>query len=210
MVNKRSLDWSYLGENMLIPMATLGIAIALLVFGDWYQSVHEDRYAQYSVSQKNIHNDYDALIARKRTLERYHQRYDQFRTTGFVGREDRLDWVETIRTTATDLALPYVTYSIEPQAPVIPPRTATQVDADVQVRASKVELDIGLVHELDLLRFFNQLQTEAPGLMKVDECSMMRQNSSEESRANEANIVAICKLLVFSVVTSDIPVSETG
>ena len=207
-MSKRSLDWRFLGDTMLLPGVTLAVSVLVLAVSFWFHGTHEGQYSEYSINQRNMNDDYDALILRKRILESYHQRYDQFQKTGFVGRENRLDWVETIRTAAADLDLPHVTYSLEPQVEVVPPVSSPHTNEMLQVRASSVQVDIGLVHELDLLRFFDHLRSEAPGLMKVDECSMRRQNGGDPRLTGEANIVANCKLMVFSVVTSDILETE--
>ena len=178
----------------------------MLALSIWFHGVHENQFAQYSINQRNMHNNYDALIVRKRILEQYHQRYHQFHNSGFVGRENRLDWVETIRTTADELNLPHVSYTLDPQVPVAPPVTSGRASSNIKIHASSVELDIGLLHELDLLRFFRKLQNGAPGLMKVDKCSMLRQEDAGRTGTNDARIIATCKLSVFSVVTSDIPI----
>ena len=103
MVNKHRVDWRYLGENMLVPAVTLVLMTVALGASQWFQWFHEDHYARYTVDQQNMHDNYDALIVRRRILESYHQRYDELQATGFIGREKRLDWVETIRSAAAAL-----------------------------------------------------------------------------------------------------------
>lgn len=207
-MNKRSLDWRYLGKDMLLPVCTLGGALVVLALTVWFHGVHENQYAQYSTNQRHMHSNYDALVVRKRILDKYHQRYHDFHKSGFVGRESRLDWVESIRAAADDLNLPNVTYTLDPQVPVAPPVTSARASSNMQIHASSIKLDIGLLHELDLLRFFDKFQNGAPGIMKVDECAMMRQGGAG-AETKEARITATCKLSVFSVVTSDISASGT-
>ncbi len=196
-------DWNYLLDDMLIPAISVVCAALVLVASWWFHDREEAIFDIYSSNQNAIHEDYDALVYRRRLIDRYHRRYKEFQQTGFVGMERRLDWIETIRTVATGLDLPSVNYSLEPQRAVAKPVESAS-DADIQIRLSRLELELGLVHELDLLRFFRRLQAEAPGLMKVDQCSLVRVAASDQALKAEANITANCSLQVFSVITSDI------
>lgn len=180
------------------------VAIVLAGTSAWYYGKQESLYEIYSSNQEAIHEDYDALIYRRRLIEQYYNRYREFQELGFVGRESRLDWIETIRLAAKGLDLPNVSYSLEPQLEVIKPVETASPDAEIQIYLSKLELEIGLVHELDLLRFFQRLESEAPGIMKVDQCDIARQQGSEQKLVAETNLVASCSLMMFSVVTSDI------
>ena len=197
------VDWGYVRRHTLRPAASAIVALAVLgacwVFQDRQRSLHTD----YSVNQLSIHKEYDALIYGRRLIERYHRRYGEFRAAGFVGLERRVDWVETIRVAATGLNLPSVSYSIEPQVPAIVPVNSGQNGADVQTKLSRLRMNLGLVHEGDLLRFFTRLDSEAPGLMKVDRCSLVRQSNAQQELTAGTNLIADCSLTMFSVITSD-------
>ena len=99
------IDWRYLGKDTLLPLVTTAAAITVLVLSAWYVSTQESDYARISVDQNAMNADYDALIFRKRLVDRYHRRYERFRNHGFIGEESRLDWIETLRLTAAELAL---------------------------------------------------------------------------------------------------------
>jgi len=205
-------DWDFLRANTLVP--GLSFLIALLIFGAsfWYNGQQEKAYVVYSTNHAVIHEDYDALIYRRRLMDRYHRRYQELQESGFVGHESRLDWIETIRSTVQTLDLPNVTYSLQPQRTVLQPVDSASGTAEVQVFLSTLDLELGLVHELDLLRFFRTLEEEAPGLMKVDACNLVRQLGPAEQLVAETNIVASCSISMFSVITSDISfaAADTG
>lgn len=199
-----SVDWDYLREDMLIPVITAVVMLALLFAAHWFHGREQALHAEYVVDQENVHRDYDELIYRRDLVDRYYRRYDGFRKLGFVGREDRLDWVEAIRGVADRLELPHVAYVVEPQLNVAPPVTSLQGSADIRIHGSKLELVLGLLHEGDLLRFFSALQAQAPGLMKVDRCNISRQSGEGELHTDQANLIATCKLTIFSLITSDV------
>ncbi|MGI9262260.1 MAG: hypothetical protein ACR2QR_09515 [Woeseiaceae bacterium] len=200
-------DWAYLFRYSMRPGISLAVAVVLASVSFWFYGKQASLYDVYSSNQEAIHEDYDALVYRRRLVEQYYNRYREFQDLGFVGRESRLDWIETIRLAAEGLDLPNVSYSLEPQLEVIRPVETASPDAEIQIYLSKLELELGLVHELDLLRFFARLEQEAPGLMKVDQCSIARQQGSELKLVAETNLMARCSLMMFSVVTSDIVVA---
>jgi len=203
-MNRFDFDWRYVFRHTTLPLMTAIASVVVLVAGIWLHEQQLGRYSQFSDNRSAVHEDYDALIYRRRLIDRYHRRYQRFHDLGFVGRESRLDWVETLRTTTSELTLPRVAYAIEPQLRVVAPVRSIANETDDQIHVSRLELDIGLVHELDLLRFFDELQNNAPGLIKVDRCNLTWQVDDTESISAEANILASCSILIFSVITSDV------
>jgi len=198
------LDWSYLLKDTLWPSVTAAVAIAVLTTSHWFVNVQQERYSQFSNNQSAMNEDYDALLYRKRLVNRYYRRYEYFQMQGFVGSESRLEWIESIRIIANELGLPHVNYSLQPQREVIAPVGQIGGDSDISISQSTFEFEIGLLHELDLLRFVNRLQAKSPGLIKVDRCSLTRQSAAAEISSTDANIVANCSIVMFSVITADV------
>lgn len=203
-MKQADIDWRYLGRDLLVPLATAGVALIVMLLSGWFASAYEDSYARISVDQDLMNADYDALVVRKRLVDRYHRRYERFREQGFIGEESRLDWIEVLRESAEDLRLPSLNYSIEPRLTVVPPVPSTSADSNVQIYVSSLELEVGLIHELDFLRLFDELQTAARGLIKVDRCNLQRRSEREALLPTDPNIVANCSLDVFSIVTADV------
>ena len=203
-MSRFNFDSRYLLRHTLLPVATAVAAIILLVTSIWFHSKQEKRLEQVSANQAAVHRDYEALVYRRRLVERYHRRYEAFRELGFIGIESRLDWVETLRRTSIELTLPHVSYAIEPQLQVVAPVESIMAGQDIQIHLSRLSLEAGLVHELDLLRFVDELQRNAPGLIKIDGCDMTWQGERTEALSVRANILAKCSVLIFSVVTSDV------
>ena len=203
-MSRFDIDWRYIRRYTLIPLCTVLVSAGLVIAGSWLHGEQESVFEQISVNQDIMHQDYDALVFRRRLVDRYHRRYEQFHDLGFVGRESRLDWIETMRQTSSQLILPSVSYAIEPQLKVIAPVESIMAGEEIQIHLSRLQLEIGLVHEIDLLRFFDELQRNAPGLIKVDECALTWQGEASGAPKVAANIQANCSILIFSVVTSDI------
>ena len=201
------VDWPYIRRHTLLPGLSLLASVLVLLLSLWVNARHEQLYAEMSANRAAMHQDYDTLVHQRRLIDAYHRRYRQFGDLGFVGRESRLDWVETLRTTSSGLVLPRVSYAIEPQLDVLPPVTSALGGDNLQIRVSRLQLELGLLHELDLLRFFDALQAQAPGFIKVDSCALVF-DGEQDARSNDANISANCDAQIYSVITSDVD-SET-
>lgn len=204
------VDWVYVRRHTFRPVASALVALAVLVTALWVHGQQLQQYSQHSANHNAVHEDYDALVAQRRVVDRYHRRYQQLHDLGFIGRESRLDWIETLRLTAESLKMPRVSYAIEPQLEVVAPVQSARAGDEIQIRVSRVQLEMGLIHELDLLRFLDELQEQAPGLMKVDQCEVTWLADTGPVRSTESNLAAICAVQIFSVITSDVVREATG
>ena len=198
------LDFDYVRRYTLRPVLSLLVAAAALAVSLWLHAEQSQSYSQFIANQDAVHEDYNSLVYQRRLVDRYHRRYQRFHDLGFIGRESRLDWIETLRTTAESLDLPHVTYAIEPQRAVAAPVDSVIDVDDIQIRVSRAQLEMGLLHEMDLLRFFDELQARAPGLIKVDDCALTWLAETGGSSGSNANLSAVCAIQIFSVITSDV------
>ena len=205
---RAEFDWRYIRRYTALPLVTLLVSITLFAVSTWLRADQEAQYARFSANYDATQEDYDALVYRRRLVDRYHRRYQQFHELGFVGEESRLDWIETLRAATEELTLPRVSYAIEPQLNVVAPVQSIAAEGNSQIHVSRMQLEMGLVHEVDLLRFIDEFQRKAPGLVKVDECELGWLSPQEAPSASEANLSARCAVSIFSVITSDIAVAE--
>jgi hypothetical protein len=204
MMIRPEIDWQYVTRHSLLPAVTAVVAIALLASSIWLHSRQEELFKQITVNHGAMHEDYDSLVYKRRLVDRYHRRYEDYHEIGFVGRESRLDWIETLRESSLGLTIPRVSYSIEPQLQVVAPIQSTQAGENIQIHLSRLRLEAGLVHELDLLRLVDELQSHAPGLINIDGCRLVWQASDVDRMKVSANIVASCSVQIFSLITSDV------
>lgn len=202
-MSQSDLDWKYIRRYTLMPLVSAGLALVALGMAIWIHAGHEQSFAELNANHVAVNQDYESLVKQRRIVDRYHRRYQEFYELGFIGRERRLDVVETMRTTSAQLNLPRVSYSIEPQRGVVPPVTSLLGGENIQIRVSKLQLEMGLSHEIDLLRFFDVLQRQAPGLIKVDQCDIASMGELSTNAA-DPNLAANCDVKIFSVITSDV------
>lgn len=206
---RSSFDWRYVLRFTLVPVVCLAVAATALVAANWVHNKEALRNEELNAYYVAVHRDYDAMIDQRRVVDRYHRRYQSFRDLGFVGRESRLDWVETLRTISAGVGIPRVSYTIEPQLGVVAPVTSLMSGEEIQIRVSQLQLEMGLVHELDLLRFFDRLQEQAPGLIKVDECALVF-GGAASGESMQPHLTTNCTVQIYSVITSDVTRGASG
>ena len=198
------IEWRYVRRHTLVPGVSAAIALGLMVLALSVQGHQAAVRGQLEATQVGAQEDYDALIVRRRIIDSYHRRYEQFSALGFVGMESRLDWIEALRASSRELTLPHVSYVIQPQLTAISPVESVLTSDDISVHVSNLNLEMSLVHELDLLRYIDELQRVAPGLIKVDACELAWQPDNSARLAPQVNILANCAVKIFSVITSDV------
>lgn len=202
-MTERSSDWRFVTRGMVVPAATFLLAVVLLAASLLYQSRLEAQYRRMTVDHGAVNSEYEAFVVRKRLLERYHRRYEVLRDSGFVATERRIDLLEVLREAGEDIGLPALRYTLEPQLEMVPP--AAIPDGTLTLHASRLQLEVALVHEIDLLKLLESLRSRAPGLLSVDGCALVRLGDGSAPSAFDPNITVSCSLRVFSAATSDVP-----
>lgn len=109
---------------------------------------------------------------------------------GIVGPENRLDWVELLRSIRDREQLFEMNYEIFPQQKV---ETAVH---GYDFLSSRMRLDLNLLHEEDLLRLLTAVQRDANALVLPRECAVTRtaRSVASERGGPPALLAAQCSL----------------
>jgi hypothetical protein len=192
----RDMDWPHLRQGLLGP-AVLLLACTVLwgtttVYGSRAGAILEAE-RQSLASLEAERND---LRQRREAQRKYARLFDELSMAGVIGPEPRLAWIQATRDAAHDLGLPYLRYTTGPQRPfeaawLVPGVAAT-------VLASPLDLQLGLVHEGELLALMDRLRL-APGLMQVQSCSLELMDSDTPPEPGRANINGSCQLHMYSI-----------
>lgn len=177
---------------LVMAVAGLGILLASTI---WSGSERRDlaRFEQQlaAVDARRIE-----LAERVQARERYAERFHSLQMAGIAGDAQRLAWAEAFGKATNRLQLPYLRYSVLPQ------RTRDMSFADdgavVPVLVTTVDVQAGLVHELDLLRMIDFLRA-APGLLEVAGCALERMDAEGGAAPDRANLSASCQLRWFTI-----------
>lgn len=172
------------------------IAVLAMTAGAIYYTHLLRQQAQAALSkQQTLLRDAQARMRRsgdeEAIITQYVDKYRQLQQSGFIGNEQRINWIDALRVANERADLFGVNYGVEAQQPY--PHAAELNPGAFAIRQSVMKLDFRLLHELDLLRFFDALRAQNNGLFHLDQCTLRRTELTVAIRY-QPNITANCQL----------------
>ncbi len=187
------IDWYYLRRPLLILTLALMISAAIVAVGYQYEKLQREEYQQALSTLRSTHKLYSNIINDIDLLEQYRNLYREYKSSGVVGEERRLSWIESLESTNEVLRLPTLNYSLLPQEEF--KRPGFKLKRGVSVMSSPMELKIGMLHEEDLFALLEGLHLSIDNMFTVDSCSIRRKSpvgTSLETRS--ANLRSECTI----------------
>ena len=133
----------------------------------------------------------------KSLIVRYLSDYQRLQQQGFIGQEQRINWLDTLRIVNQELKLFNVEYTISAQQTY---SGEPKIDSGpFQLHQSLMKLNLSLLHEEDLLRFLKRLSAQKAGLFTINECALQRAQAALQTPTNQANLLADCTLAWFTI-----------
>lgn len=190
-------------QALKTPLIMLGVTLmvaALLTYasGKMLESAHAtlgQREAQLREARLRIQNAGEE----KEMIARYLGAYQHLARVGFVGEEQRINWLDSLRLANEEARIFGVEYDIGTQKPYA--YAAEFSVGKLVLQESLMHLKFRLLHEEDLPRFFSALQRHAGGFFTVDQCQLRRLRTVDAERAVpvEPNLAAECDLRWLTV-----------
>lgn len=132
----------------------------------------------------------------KDVLTRFRETYDALEKVGFVGAEQRINWVDGLRAANRESKLFGVEYQIGQQEPYA---YATDLGVgDLPIKQAVMKLKMPLLHEGDLMPFFRALAAKSSGVFTMNACTVRRAGASNVE-SNLPNLGVECDLAWISV-----------
>ena len=192
------IDWHYLRKPIIFFCVAIAICLALILVGTEYEEAKYEEYLQALTTLRTTHTLYSNIVNDIDLLEQYRNRYNDFKSSGLVGEERRLSWVESLESTNNVLRLPRLAYNLGPQEEFARPKFKEK--RGVSVRSSPMDLNIGLLHEEDLFALLEGLRLSIKNLFTVDSCSMSRPIALVDSLSTKSeNLQAKCTIRWVSI-----------
>lgn len=192
-------------KALRIPLVILAVALVAAIGAVYYTHLLRLKAQGALVQQQNQLREAQSRMQRsgdeKAIIEKYVGQYRQLEQSGFIGEEQRINWLDALRNANTRTDLFGVNYDIGVQQAY--PHAAEFVPGPIALRQSVMKLEFRLLHELDLLRFFETLRTQGAGLFHVDQCQLRRTELTGAIRY-QPNISASCEL-AWITATPDAP-----
>ena len=143
----------------------------------------QDRVAKAAEEEREIRSD---LVFYQRMVD-----------AGMVGTRNRLDLIEKISAIKTARKLFEIKYNIDAQKPLDYPGITPSGAMDFVT--SRMQLDIMLLHEEDLINFLDDLRAAGQSLVSVRQCSLSRQDRAP-SQAVAPTLQAQCLVDLITLV----------
>ena len=173
------IDWFYLRRPIILVLVALTVSAALAFVGWQYERIQSEKY-QTALSQlQSTHRIYSNIVNDIDLIDQYRSLYNEYKSSGLVGEERRLSWIESLEATNEVLRLPTLNYALNPQEDFERPKFRPK--RGVEVKSSPMELNMGLLHEEDLFALLEGLRLSIRNLFTVDSCQISRDTPVDRS-----------------------------
>jgi hypothetical protein len=185
-------------RQLALPGSLFAIAATLALGGVLYTERAVEEADIRLASQQQLLSGARARKANagleKDLIMRYAPVYDRLEEVGFVGAEQRLDWVDSLRTANSEALLYGVEYQIGQQENF---PAATLGAAGLVMHQSPMHVKLQLLHEVDLMGFFQRVAGARRGVFMITACTLTRVGIA--ASVEQPNLAAECDLSWITV-----------
>lgn len=184
-------DLKALRNPLLILIATVMAGTGAVYYTSTLLAQSQQRLEQQQSSLKQARTRLQRSGDEKQIIVRYLDEYQQLARSGFVGDEQRINWLDSLRLVNQQVELFGIDYQIGAQKPYAHANEFNP--GPLSLRQSEMRLNFRLLHEEDLIRFFNALARQNPGIFYIDHCAIRRIDNAGTIRY-QPNLLAECDL----------------
>lgn len=189
-------DLQALKNPLLVLLAVLLIGAAAVYYSERMMVASRQQLTQQQVQLREARTRLQKSGDEKDVIVQYLERYRQMERIGFVGEEQRINWLDGLRLANQQADLFGVDYQIGVQRPY--PYAAEFNPGQLALNQSVMRLRFRLLHEEDLARFFVTLARQGAGLFTIDQCALRRIDTGGVIRY-QPNVTAECDLSWITV-----------
>lgn len=176
---------------LLILLATLAAAVALAKFTSdsvaFAQRNLDTQRAQLRDAQTRVQKS----GTEKDLIARYLPNYQKLDALGFIGDEQRINWLDALRNVNHKGSLFGINYDIAAKKAY--PNAAALGAGQLNLSQSVMKLRFQMLHEGDLPKFFEYLAEQNAGVFIVNQCNVRRTSVAPPPRF-QPNMSAECEL----------------
>lgn len=184
-----------LSNSLILPLLVLLAAIVATAvavkFSDDQARAAQRKLTAQQTQLREAQSRVQKSGAEKELIVRYLPDYQKLSALGFVGEEQRINWLDALRNANQISALFGVKYDIAVRQPYI--HAALLAPGQMNVMQSVMKLRVPLLHEEDLPRFLGVLTEQKVGVFLVDQCTLRRATGTQSTRF-QPNMSAECQL----------------
>ena len=182
--------------TLRMPLIVFGIVLALssaAVYGTRSKLLLADKeLANQQGALVQAQNRYRKSGEEKDIIIQHLPAYRKLEQQGFIGAEQRINWLDALRMTNQELKMFGVEYQIAAQQ-AFPPGQGMDA-GQFQLHQSPMKLSFRLLHEGDLMRFFDTLTQFRAGIFTLQTCTLQRIGNSTFNFRFQPALQADCQL----------------
>lgn len=183
--------------SAIVLVLTAAVAAALIWTSNAYLSRQALQRQQARGELSGVRERYRQALEAQDIIRTSRARYERLRQRGFVGDEPRLIWIEALRNSGRRQHLYSLQYDLRQRQPL--QLDDLQDNSHYQVYGSFMHLDMELAHEVDLLRYFQDLEAQHPAVWQLRGCSLSSMALEDRVALDKPNVKARCDLAWYTV-----------
>jgi len=156
---------------LLLALALLGVGIALTWGGNASLASANRQFAAAEAERKQAAERLARISEEEREVKEKLDVYKQLKSLNILGEEQRLEWADAIQRIRMQRELLDLSYRVDRQRLLV---SAPGKPANVDFHASTMRVQLGLLHEDDLLRFLGDLRDSGNAYYSVKRCTLTR------------------------------------
>jgi len=193
----QQFDWVYFKKALLVLVVSCTVSIAVSMISYTYAEKKREMNTGSQSHLNKMKSRYQDAVQELEMVGLYFEEYNKLQQQGFIGDENRLDWVETLRVIAKKRKVATIDYKIKALKKYKPDyKLKTKM---FQINVSEMVLQMKLLHERDLLDIFNDLNHRTAGVYDIKKCKMQIGGDKIIYEAKAVNIKAVCTLNWFTI-----------
>ncbi len=155
----------------------------------------ENQLKQQAVTESR--DNYYAVVQERQLVDDYWPEYRKLEAMGFIGEENRLNWVDVLRDIARKHRVLSMTYEVAPRAP----ETVDGIPdiGQFQLQSSEMQMRLNVLHEGNILDLLKDLSAQKVGLFSIRSCTFERLTDDITLQDASPNVAANCTLVWHSI-----------
>lgn len=183
-------DFPLLRWSILAICASASIsAVVLYSSGEYAEKTLRDMRNAQKMGN-DARNRLAAAHEDQKNMAIYADEYSTLIEHKIIGVDQRLDWMEGLEKLRRQNLVTDFRYSIAPQKIYIPQPPVDSGNFDIHYSETKLQFD--LLHEGQLLNFFNALRSQIKGWYQLEGCTLQRSADENISTATSTHLKAEC------------------
>jgi hypothetical protein len=176
---------------LLVLLAVLATVIAAVKLTDDQARAAQRKLTAQQTQMREAETRVQKSGAEKELIARYLPDYQKLEALGFIGDEQRINWLDALRNANHKGGLFGINYDLAARQAY--PHAALLTPGQMNIMQTIMKLRLPMLHEEDLQKFFVNLAEQNTGVFLVDQCTLRRTGATQTSRF-QPNMTAECQL----------------